>query len=85
MSDMMTEMFEWAGDFDEAVNTARKSGKKTFTINAPKYTKDIQLSVVSRAGHTITNPKSKKTWKIKIDTSKNTLPNIIRTTVVSLK
>lgn len=85
MSDLITECFEWAGKFDEAVERAREAGKTTIVVDAPKKTAKMQQVVVARAGHVITNPKSKKTWKVKIDAAINKLPKNITTTVISLK
>ena len=85
MSDFLSELFEWSGKFDEAVERARETGKTTIVVDAPKTTATMQQTVVARAGHVITNPKSKKTWKVKIDVTKNTLPKTIKTTVISLK
>ena len=67
MSDFLSELFEWSGKFDEAVERARETGKTTIVVDAPKTTATMQQTVVARAGHVITNPKSKKTWKVKID------------------
>lgn len=42
-------------------------------IFEPKLTKEVQLKVVTKAGHIVTNPKSKKNWTIKIDDGRNEL------------
>lgn len=84
MSDFLTEIFEWVELFDNAVTAGREAGKTKIVVKAPKTTKEVQLKVVTKAGHIVTNPKSKKNWTIKIDAKKNELRGI-RTTVVSLK
>jgi len=86
MSDFLSNLFDWAGEFDDMVAEARKAGKNTISINVPKdpSSKKMNLLVVQKQGHVITNPKSKKTWKIKIDANNNELRDI-RMTTVSLK
>lgn len=81
MSKMFAEMFEWAEYFDDLVEEARKAGKKSVSVKAPKLTKTMQQKVVEMAGHKIVNTKA-TTWKVNIDVEKAKFPKI---TVVSLK
>lgn len=58
MSDFLSDLFDLSGKFDDMVTEARKSGKKTISINVPKdkNSRSMNLMVVQKAGHVITNP-----------------------------
>lgn len=86
MTDFLDEIFEWSGKFDDAVAEARNAGKKTISIKAPKNknAREMNVKVVEKMGHVITNPKSKGNWKITIDSKKNELRDI-KITTISMK
>lgn len=80
----MSRDLEWMGKFDELLIEAKKSGAKSFIVDAPtdKFTKTISSGIIEKMLNLKIVGKKTKSWKIVLTGKK---PKTLKVSIVKLQ